>query len=159
MKSRRAREDDDPEIRADARKPGGHVGGGSDHFSADGEGEAEPVSGAGNESGELIEVEVAVDTEASGGGMSAGEFAEGHGDGPRNEGGGDEAEDGGGAGDFHGGAGAEEEAGADGASDGDHGHLSGGELVAESFFVDGWHRRQWSTISKRDGNDQTQCGG
>ena len=53
----------------------------------------------------------------------------------------EEAEDGGGAGDFHGGAGAEEQAGADGASDGDHGHLSGGELVAEAFFVDRWCRR------------------
>ena len=114
--------------------------------------------GAGDESGELAEIKVAVDAEASGCGMSAGEFAEGHGHGPRNEGGGDEAENGCGPGDFHGCAGAEEKAGADGASDGDHGHLSGGQLVAESFFVNGWRRGQCSTISKRHGNDQTQCG-
>ena len=72
--------------------------------------------------------------------MSASEFTEGHGNGPGNEGGGDEAEDGGGPGDFHSGAGAEKEAGADGAADGDHRHLSGGELVAESFFVNGGRR-------------------
>ena len=128
-------EDQNPDVGADAGKPSGHVGGGGDHFCADVEGEADPVSGAGDESDEMVEIEVAVDAEGSGGGMGAGEFAEGHGDGPVDEGGGDEAEDGGGAGDFHGGAGAEEEAGADGASDGDHGHLSGGELVVEAFFV------------------------
>ena len=135
-------EDHNPKVGAHAGKPRRHVGSGGDHFCADGEGEAEPVSGAGDVSGEGVEVEVAVDAEASGGRMGAGEFAEGHGDGPVDERGGDKAEDGGGSGDFHGGAGAEEESSADRASDGDHGHLSGGELVAEAFFVDGCGRRR-----------------
>ena len=130
-------EDDDPDVGTHAGKPVRHVGGGGDHFGADGEGEADPVSGAGDESGERVEVEIAVDAETAGGGMSAGEFAEGHGDGPVDEGGDEKTEDGGGAGDLHGRAGAEKKAGADGASDGDHGHLSGGELVAEAFFVTG----------------------
>src|ERR1039458_295339 len=133
-------ENHNPKVGAHTGKPGCNVGGGGDHFGADGEGEAEPVSGAGDVSGELVEIKIAVNSETSGSGMGAGEFAEGHGHGPSDEGGGDEAEDGGGPGDFHGGAGAEEESGADGASDGDHGHLSGGELVAEAFFVDGSRR-------------------
>ena len=130
-------ENNNPKIGAHAGEPRCHIGGGGDHFCADGKGEAEPVSSAGDVSGEGVEVEVAVDTEASGGRMGAGEFAEGHGDGPVDEGGGDEAENGGWTGDFHGSTRAEEEAGADGASDRNHRHLCRGELVAEAFFVDG----------------------
>ena len=64
--------------------------------------------------------------------MSAGKLAKGEGDGPTDEGGEDEAEDDGGSGEFDGGGGAEEESGTDGPADGDHGHLSGGKLVAEA---------------------------
>ena len=68
--------------------------------------------------------------------MHAGQFAESHGYGVGDEGGDDVAEDYAGAGDFEGGGGAEKKSGADGAADGDHGHLSGGELVVETLFVD-----------------------
>ena len=122
----------DPDDGGHAWKPEVHVGGGGDHLGADGDGDGEPVSGAGDESGPLVEVEVSVDAEGTGGGMSAGEFAEGQGDGPADEGGEDKAEDDGGPGELNGGGGAEEESGADGAADGDHGHLSGGELVAKA---------------------------
>ncbi len=64
--------------------------------------------------------------------MRAREFAEGERDGPTDEGGEYETEDDGGAGELDGGGCAEQESGADGAADGDHGHLSGGELVAEA---------------------------
>ena len=94
------------------------------------------------ESGVGVEVEVAVDPERSGGGMRASQFAQCHGDGPVDEGGGEKAEDGCGSGDFYGGAGTEQQAGADGASDADHGHLSGGELVMETFFVNLWRTRR-----------------
>src|SRR4029077_14283759 len=106
-------ENDNPKVGAHARAPRRHVGGGGDHFCTEGKGEAEPVSGAGDVSGEGVEVEVTVDAEASGGGMRACECTKDKGDGPVNEGGGDEAKDGGGTGDFHGSAGAEEESGAD----------------------------------------------
>src|ERR1039458_1345441 len=108
-----------------------------------------PAPRAGNEAGPVVEVEVAIDAEGTGGGMSAGEFAEGEGDGPTDEGGEDEAEDDGGSGEFNGGGGAEEESGADGTADGDHGHLSGGELVAEAGLgVGGWggHEGSYSYI-------------
>src|SRR5271154_2668305 len=67
--------------------------------------------------------------------MSAGQLAEGHGDGPADEGGGEKAENGGGSGDFESRAGAEQEAGADRSTDRDHSHLSGGEAVLQAFFV------------------------
>jgi len=57
--------------------------------------------------------------------MSAGEFAEGEGDGPTDKCGEDEAEDDGGSGKLDRGSRAEEQAGADGSTDRDHGHLAG----------------------------------
>ncbi len=131
---------EDPEDGLYARKPEVHVGGGGDHLGSDGDGDGEPIAGAGDEARPVIEVEVSIDTEGTGGGMSAGEFAEGERDGPADESGEDEAEDDGGAGEFDSCGSAEEESGADGAADGDHGHLSGGELMAESGL---WVRR-WS---------------
>ncbi len=68
--------------------------------------------------------------------MHAGQFAESHGDGVGDESGDDVAEDYAGAGDFEGGGGAEKKPGADGAADRHHGHLSGGELMVETLFVD-----------------------
>ena len=67
--------------------------------------------------------------------MCAGQFAQSHGDRVCDEGGDDVAEDHAGTGDFEGGGRAEKKACADGAADGDHGHLSGGELVVEPLFV------------------------
>src|SRR5579885_1805375 len=66
--------------------------------------------------------------------MNAGEFSERHGDGVIDEGREQEAENDAGAGDLHGGGGAEKEACADRSPDGNHGHLSGAELVAKSLF-------------------------
>jgi hypothetical protein len=56
-------------------------------------------------------------------------------DGVGNEGGDDVAEDDAGAGNLEGGGRAQEKSGADGAADRNHGHLSGGELMVETFFV------------------------
>ena len=143
---------EDPEDGGHARKPELHVGGGGDHLGSDGDGDGEPVAGAGNEAGPVVEVEVSIDAEGTGGGMSAGEFAEGQGDGPTDEGGEDEAEDDGGSGEFDGGGGAEEKSGADGTADGDHGHLSGGELVAEAGLgVRGWSGHEGSYSYIRSG--------
>ena len=130
-----AGEDNDPNIGTHAGEPRRHVSGGGDHLGADGEGQAHPVSGPGNESGEGVEVEVAVDAETPGGGMSAREFAESHGDGEVDECSDQKTQNSRRAGDFHSGAGAEKQAGSNGAADGDHGHLSGRKLVAEAFFV------------------------
>jgi len=80
----------------------------------------------------VVEVEVPVNAEGTGGGMSAGEFAYGERDGPADEGGENEAEDDGGPGEFDGGGSAEEESGADRAAHRDHGYLSGSELVMET---------------------------
>ncbi len=68
--------------------------------------------------------------------MGASKFAQGHGYCPVDKSGCEKAEDSRGAGDLHGCSGPEKKPGADGAADGDHGHLRGGELVAESFFVE-----------------------
>src|SRR5208337_3462984 len=92
--------DADPEDGRDARKPELHVGGGGDHLGSDGDGDGEPVAGARNEAGPVVEVEVAIDAEGTRSGVSAGEFAQGQGDGPADEGGENEAEDDGGSGEF-----------------------------------------------------------
>jgi hypothetical protein len=125
------RKDKNPEDRGDVGEPELHIGGRGDHLGADGEGENEPVSGAGNKSGIAVEVEISIDAKGTGGGMSAGEFAKRKRDGPTDKGSEDEAEDNGGSGEFDGGGRAEEQSGADGAADGDHRHLSGGEVVAK----------------------------
>jgi len=146
---------EDPEDGGQAWKPELHVGGGGDHLGSDGDGDGEPVARAGYETGPVVEVAVSIDAEGAGGGMSAGEFAEGEGDRPTNEGGEDEAEDDCGSGEFDGGGSAEQESGADGTTDGDHGHLSSGELAAEAglgvdrtlfagFWVRGWSRHEGS---------------
>ncbi len=161
-------ENQNPNVGADAGEPVRHVCGRCNHFGADGEREADPVSGAGDESSEGADVEFAVDAETSGGGMSAGQFAEGHGDGPVDEGGGQKAEDSGGAGDLHSRARSKEQAGSDGASNGDHRHLPGGQLVVEAGLVCGRRRsggvgRQGSKISKKSGMPKAvpidKCGG
>ncbi len=66
--------------------------------------------------------------------MGAGEFSQGERDGPTDEGGQDEGEDDRGSSQRDSGCGAEEQSGADGAADGDHGHLSGGELAVQAGF-------------------------
>ncbi len=73
--------------------------------------------------------------------MRAGEFSESEGDGPADEGGESKAENDGRARKLDGWSGAEQEAGADRASDGNHGHLSGAELVAKAGFGVGSGRR------------------
>ena len=67
--------------------------------------------------------------------MDARHLAERHGDRPRDHGSGDVGEDYGGSGDVDRGAGAEEQTGTDRAADGDHRHLAGGELPAQSRFA------------------------
>src|ERR1700681_1317455 len=64
--------------------------------------------------------------------MGAGKVAEREGDGPTDEGCEHEAQDNGGPGEFDSSGGAEKQSGADGAADGNHSHLSGGELMAEA---------------------------
>src|ERR1019366_4642120 len=110
-------ENSDPEEGGAARKPELHVGGRGHHLRSDGDGDGEPVSGAGNEAGPLVEVEISIDAEGAGCGMGAGELAEREGDGPADEGGEDEGEDDRGSGKRDGGGRAEEKAGADRASD------------------------------------------
>jgi hypothetical protein len=128
--------------------------GGGDHLGSDGDGDAEPVAGARDEASPVIKVEVPIDAEGPGGGMSAGEFAEGEGDGPADEGGEDEAQDDGGPGEFDGGGGAEEKSGADGTADGDHRHLSSCELAAEAgFWVRGWSGHEGSYSYIRSGGE------
>src|ERR1700676_3121705 len=57
-----------------------------------------------------------------------------------------------GSGEFDGGGGAEEESGADGTADGDHGHLSGGELAPEAGLgVRGWSGHEGSYSYIRSG--------
>ena len=68
--------------------------------------------------------------------MGAGEFAQGHGHCPVDKGGCEKAEDGSGTSNLHGRAGPEKQSGTDRAADGNHGHLRGGELAAEPFFVE-----------------------
>ena len=69
-------------------------------------------------------------------GMHAGQFPKSHGDGVSDESSDDVAENYAGAGDLKGGSGTEQQASADRAADGDHGHLSGGEFVVETLFLD-----------------------
>jgi hypothetical protein len=105
----------------------------------------------------VVEVEVSIDAERTGGGMSAGEFAEGKRDGPTDEGGEDEAEDDGGSGEFDGGGGAEEESGADGTAYGDHGHLSGSQLAAEAGLgVRSWSGHEGSYSYTREGGQMAE---
>ncbi len=144
-------EDNNPEIGAHAGKPCGHVSGGGDHFRADGEGEADPVAGARDESSEVVEIKIAIDAEAAGGGMGTGQFAESHGDRPVDEGGGDKTKNGRGSCDLHGCAGAKEKTGTDGTSDRDHGHLSGAELVAKAVFIRGRVVNLWWGVRRRHG--------
>src|ERR1700722_13715904 len=83
--------------------------------------------------------------------MRTGQFAKRHGDGVGGEGGDDIAENDAGAGDLESGGGSEKQARADGAANGDHGHLSGGELVAKAVLLDfrdngGWrHAERYQT--------------
>src|ERR1700722_3372033 len=126
---------EDPHVGVHAGKPICHVGRGCDHLRADIERHSDPVTGASEKTGEGIEVKFAVNAKRSGGWMGARQFAQSHGDRKADESGGDEAENRSGSGNLHSGAGAEQNSSTDGAADSDHGHLSGSELMAESFFV------------------------
>ena len=66
--------------------------------------------------------------------MRTGEFSQGESDNPTDEGRQSKTENDGGSRQFDGGSGSEQQTGPDGAADGDHGHLSGAELVAKAGF-------------------------
>ena len=72
MERRNAEKPKTQTMRGDAREPELHVGGGGDHLGSDGDGDGEPVASTGDEAGPLVKVEVSVDAEGTGGGMSAG---------------------------------------------------------------------------------------
>src|SRR5580700_7208626 len=109
-----SRENQNPNPGAHAREPIGHVSGGGHHFRADVQGDAEPVSGASDESEKGVEIKLAINAERSGSGVSASQFAESHGKGEVAEGGDDEAENGSGSGDLHRRTGTEQKTGANG---------------------------------------------
>src|SRR5208283_4598123 len=91
---------EDPEQRRDAWEPKLCVGGGGDHFGADGHCDGNPVAHAGDEAGPAVEVEGPIDSKGARCGVSAGEFSEGERDRPTDEGGEDKGEDHGGSGEF-----------------------------------------------------------
>src|ERR1017187_7029341 len=105
MPSRNAEKAKPQTIAGTPGEPELHISGGGNHLSANGDRDGEPVSRAGNESGPVIKVEVAIDAERTGSRMSAGQFAERQRDGPTDEGGKNEAQDHGGGGQFDGGRG------------------------------------------------------
>jgi hypothetical protein len=89
--------------------------------------------------------------------MGAGEFAERHGYRVCDERSHDVAEDYAGACDFESGGGSQKESRSNGSADSDHGHLSSGELVMQSLFVNVFvnfvrraEKRHWGTISNEE---------
>ena len=105
------------------------------------------------------EIELSVDAEGSDSRMCAGQLSQSHGDGVGNEGGDDVAEDDAGSGNLEGRGRAQEKSGADQAADRNHGHLAGGELMMETFFVNLLLRSSsWSDEAGGMGNDNKSLG-
>ena len=67
--------------------------------------------------------------------MHAGQLSQSHGNGVSDKGGDDVTENHAGPGDFQSRSRAEEKSGSDGATDRNHGHLTDGKLMVETFFV------------------------
>ena len=121
-----------PKQSRDRREPIGEIGGGGDQFRADRDRDGRPVAGASNKSRPLVQIDVAIDPERTGGGMHAGEFAQRQGYGQRDECRQDKTKDDAGSGDFEGRRRSQQQASPDGPAYGDHGHLAGAKLVTKS---------------------------
>src|SRR5579884_39884 len=115
-------------------KPKGHICGRGYKLCSNGNGDGGPVAGAGDEARPVIHVHVAIDTKRPGSWMCARQLAQSHCRNPTDKCGKCETQNDGRPGEVHGGCRAEQQASPNRASDGNHGHLPGMQLVVQALF-------------------------